>query len=96
MKCASGGHIEVLSQELNSYFFFWANTNIYVCQIDMNIPNVFMEPHEIITSHLWPSEKYFIWIKIIQRTHQPWILLRPIMNNYSGQLSLELGELLNM
>ena len=59
----------------------------------MNIPNLFMEPHEIITSHLWPSEKYFIWIKIIQRTHQPWILLRTIMNNYSGQLSLGLGEL---
>ena len=50
---------------------FRNTTNIYVCQIDMNIPNLFMEPHEIITSHLWPSEKYFIWIKIIQRTHQP-------------------------
>ena len=44
------------SQELNSYFFCF-KTNIYVCQIDMNIPNLFMELHEIITSHLWPSEK---------------------------------------
>ena len=40
-------------KELNSYFFCF-KTNIYVCQIDMNIPILFMELHEIITSHLWP------------------------------------------
>ena len=71
------------SKVLNSYFdLFCFKTNIHVCQIDMNIPILFMELHEIITFTFGLKKKYLnIWIKIIQRTHQPWMLLSTILNN---------------